>query len=307
MVAKRTRSKTLQTQSLRPQTSLITGNKGKRSIKVVRTTTRTQHRKSANPVLSATKAKVTVESPKKSKNKEVDWVDNVVVLKEPLTPAVELGYCLRKAREHLGSVDPALASLMERFGFPTFRKAPNICIALVRSVIYQQLSTKACKKIYDRFLTLVGGSPDIDPESVMPADILRVSQEELKACGLSARKAEYVQNIARHFKENLGDDVAGQHLSSLAESEVKEDLCSIKGVGPWTVDMLLMFSLGHSDVLPLGDLGIRKGLATHFGLSGSVGDKQKGRIPDAKFEEVTEFWRPYRSVACYYMWRVIDS
>lgn len=162
--------------------------------------------------------------------------------------------------------------------------------ALVRSIIGQQLSTKAARTIYGRFTDLFGG---VTPA---PDEVLTTPDEDLRAAGLSGRKAEYLRDLARQV-ESGALDLDSLHL--LPDEEVTSRLVAVRGLGRWTADMFLMFHLGRPDVLPVRDLGIRRAVERAYELD---------RMPEpAKLCQMAEPWKPHRTLACLYLWESLDS
>jgi DNA-3-methyladenine glycosylase II len=163
--------------------------------------------------------------------------------------------------------------------------------ALVRSIVGQQLSTRAARAIYARLIDRFhGGTPT-------PAEILADDPEKVRAAaGLSHAKVGFLRSLAEHV---LDGSLELERLDKLPDEEVIAELVAVKGLGPWTAHMFLMFHLGRPDVLPVGDLGIRRAIREHYGLA---------EVPDAaEMERIAEPWRPYRSLACMYLWRSLDA
>lgn len=163
---------------------------------------------------------------------------------------------------------------------------------LVRSIVYQQLSYRAAKTIYDRFLALVG--------KLTPRRTLSKSDEQLRSVGLSRQKASYIRNVALAF--GRGGSLAKYNtvdaIKALSSSDIMELFVEIKGVGPWTVEMYLIFSLGRLDVLSASDLGVRKGVMKLYGLAD---------VPTAKqVKEIAEKWHPLETVGTYLAWRATE-
>ena len=162
--------------------------------------------------------------------------------------------------------------------------------ALVRSIVGQQLSTKAASTIYTRLTELFGGRPP------SPTEALAARDEDLRAAGLSGRKAEYLRDLARHVDSG---ELDLDSLQSLPDEDVARRLVAVRGLGRWTADMFLIFHLGRPDVLPVGDLGIRRAVEKAYGLS---------EMPEpGVLRELSEPWRPHRSLACLYLWESLDS
>ncbi len=163
--------------------------------------------------------------------------------------------------------------------------------ALVRSIVGQQLSTSAARAIYARLTDRFGG------RTPTPVEVLEDDPEELRAAaGLSRAKVSFLRSLAEHVLEGT---LELERLDALPDDEVKAELIAVKGLGPWTADMFLMFHLQRPDVLPVGDLGIRRAMMQRYEL---------GELPDpAAMEAIAEPWRPYRTDACVYLWRSLDA
>ena len=195
---------------------------------------------------------------------------------------------MRKAVNHLKKSDPVLRSIIERvgpcrmeFGEPTFH-------SVAESIIYQQLNGKAAVTIFKRF-TDVAGLP------VTPEGILKLSVEQLRAVGLSKQKSSYVRDLAEKTKAGLLDF---SRLHEQSNEDVIAHLTQVKGVGVWTAHMFLMFTLRREDVLPTGDYGIQAAMKKHY---------RKRKLPKPKdMEKIAKAWAPYRSIACWYLWRSLD-
>jgi DNA-3-methyladenine glycosylase II len=192
---------------------------------------------------------------------------------------------MKKAiKQHLNR-DKRLAELIKTIELPQSNPDGDVYFALTRSIVSQQLSTKAAATIYGRFLDLFDNRyPDIET-------VLNFSIEELRAVGLSRQKASYIQNVATFFQRKAAVD-----WSKLSDDEIIDQLTEIKGVGKWTVEMILMFTLERLDVLPLGDLAIRNRMIQLYEVTIT------GRALKPELTEIAESWRPYRSVACRYLW-----
>jgi DNA-3-methyladenine glycosylase II len=162
--------------------------------------------------------------------------------------------------------------------------------ALVRSIVGQQLSTKAAATIYGRILDLFGG------HTPTPKQLLKVDPDKIRAAGLSRPKIAYLRDLAVHVEEGT---LELDRLPDLPDEEVAAQLTAIKGLGQWTADMFLMFHLGRPDVLPVGDQGIRRAVKVEYRLR---------KLPDAKrLEKIAKPWRPYRTLACLYLWSSLDN
>jgi len=162
--------------------------------------------------------------------------------------------------------------------------------ALLRAIVGQQLSTKAARTIYLRVLDLFGG------RAPAPERLLEASEEELRGCGLSGRKVEYVRDLASHV---LSGELELERLDDLSDEEVVAEIVAVRGLGQWTAEMFLLFHLERPDVLSGGDLGIRKAVGIEYGLDGMP--------PPQRVLEIGEPWRPHRSLASLYLWESLAN
>ncbi len=172
---------------------------------------------------------------------------------------------------------------------PEFTRSRDPFEALCRAIVGQQLSVKAAATIYARFGTIYGTAPT--PRAVSKTPIAK-----LRAAGLSGQKASYVQDLARKF---LDCTIEPSKFGKMTDEEIRAHLVAVKGIGRWTADMFLMFTLHRPDVLPTGDLGIQKGMQKVFKL-------KKLPSPD-QMQKLAAPWAPHRSVACYYLWHLLDK
>lgn len=191
------------------------------------------------------------------------------------------------------SKDKKIKKLIEQNGEYTLVKRKNVYIYLCASIISQQLSTKVAKVIHQRFLDLYGG------KEPTPEQIIATAPETLRSIGLSNAKTSYVQNVARFALEQGMDH---RKLHKMDNEEVIAYLTQIKGVGRWTVEMLLMFALCREDVFALDDLGIQNAMITLYKLDRT--DKKQFREDMLR---ISKKWSPYRSYACMYLWRYKDN
>ena len=189
-----------------------------------------------------------------------------------------------------------IARLIDEYGGPDGvlerrgRRPGDAYGALLRSIVGQQLSTKAARTIYERLTERFGG------RAPSPRELLEVDPEQLREAGLSRAKVAYLRDLAEHVEDG---ELDLEHLAELPADEVAEQLTAIKGLGPWTVDMFLIFHLGRPDILPVGDLGIRRAVQLAYELE---------QLPQpAEMERIAEPWRPWRSLACLYLWRSLDK
>src|SRR6266436_3606263 len=206
----------------------------------------------------------------------------------PIQCGVEEPTTMRKAINHLKKSDPVLAAIIERigpfrmqYGEPTFH-------ALAEAILYQQLNGKAAVTIFNRFAALAG-----DP--LMPEGILKLTDAEMRGVGLSRQKTAYLRDLSEKTAAGL---LEFERMPELPEEEVIAHLTQVKGVGVWTAHMFLMFTLKRPDVLPTGDYGVQVAIKKHY---------RKRKLPKPKdMEKIAKAWAPYRSIACWYLWRSLD-
>jgi DNA-3-methyladenine glycosylase II len=196
----------------------------------------------------------------------------------------------KAAVRHLRHVDPHLRSIIDRIGPCLLVPRPDRFGALVRSIIGQQISSKAAISINERLIA-IGGEPH------RPRRLMELGETSLRSCGLSSAKARYVLNLAEAVAS--GQVPLDKIDDSWEEPAIVETLTSVKGIGVWTAEMFLIFVLNRPDVLPAGDLGVRAALKDRHGLT---------ELPRPKeCFALAELWRPYRSIASWYLWRRIDT
>jgi DNA-3-methyladenine glycosylase II len=195
-----------------------------------------------------------------------------------------------KAVRHLRRVDPHLRAIIDRVGPCRLEPHPDRFAALVRSIISQQISTKAAASINAR-LVAIGGEPH------QPARLIELGEANLRTVGLSAAKARYILNLAEAVAS--GQVPLDEMDESWDDQSIIEALVAVNGIGVWTAHMFLIFVLNRPDILPTGDLGIRVGLRDRHGLA------EVPRPGDC--HALAEIWRPYRSVASWYLWRGKDT
>ena len=194
---------------------------------------------------------------------------------------------LNEGIKHL-SKDKKLNSLINEFEKPVFYKSTNYYDDLCKSIIYQQLSGKVAKIIYHRFLNLF---PDKVPNFKKTLDL---KFEELKKIGLSKQKITYIDNLAKYFYNKKNIDFV-----KYSDESLRKELIKIKGIGPWTIDMFLMFTMHRTDILPVGDLGIKKAFQILYKLK---------ELPSKELMiEMSAKWKPYRTIACCYLWYLVDD
>jgi DNA-3-methyladenine glycosylase II len=199
------------------------------------------------------------------------------------------------AAQDLHAADPVIGALIDELG-PLDEKArrrgrpDDPYGALVRAIVGQQLSTKAARTIYERMLALFDGRVPT------PRELIDADPDAIRAAGLSRPKIAYLRDLAEHVEDG---DLELERLTELPDEAVREQLTAVKGLGVWTADMFLIFHLGRPDVLPVGDLGIRRAAQRVYELE---------ELPDeAELTRIAEPWRPHRSLACLYLWRSLDN
>jgi DNA-3-methyladenine glycosylase II len=197
-----------------------------------------------------------------------------------------------KALEHLAAHDPVMRQLIETYPRPTFEKHGNYYQELVDSIIGQQLSVSAARAIEGRFKDLFGG------KFPTPEQILTVDIETLRGVGFSRPKARYVEDLAQKI---IDGEVTFDDLDEQSNDAIIAELTQVKGIGEWTVHMFLMFCMARLDVLPVGDLGIRKGVTILYDLESKATPDDVVRIAE------TKNWRPYESVASWYVWQSLEN
>ncbi|MDO5582268.1 MAG: DNA-3-methyladenine glycosylase [Planctomycetia bacterium] len=193
----------------------------------------------------------------------------------------------KKEIDHLAKKDPALGRAIDRIGPIECELNPDLFSALVKSIVWQQLSNKAASTIHQRLLDRIG---DPNPEA-----IFNTSPDDLRSCGLSFRKAEYVREIARRL---LAEEFPIGLLPDLPDEEVIDLLVSLPGVGIWTAEMLLIFSLGRPNILSWGDLGIRNALMKVH---------RKKELTKDQFQRYAKKYSPFGTVASLYLWQIADE
>ncbi len=194
----------------------------------------------------------------------------------------------RKAVAHLKKSDPVLRAIIERVGPCRMEFGRAEFCSLAEAIVYQQLNGKAAVVIFERFAALAG-------EPLTPEGILKLTNEQLRSVGLSKHKSAYLKDLAAKTADGTLDFT---RLGELRDDEVIAHLTQVKGIGVWTAHMFLMFSLRRPNVLPTGDYGVQVAMRKHY---------KKRKLPKPKdMEKIARAWEPYRSVACWYLWRSLD-
>lgn len=200
---------------------------------------------------------------------------------------------LKKAERTLARRDKKLGAFIKRYGACSIRPHTRYFHTLVGSIISQQLSTKAADTIHKRFLALY--APTRSPR---PEQILATPDEDLRGTGISYPKVSYIKDIAAKTEDGT---LKFNRLSKMSDDEIIKMLTTVKGIGVWTVHMFLIFSLGRMDVLPVGDLGIRRGIQLAYGFDELPNPEQIEKVADENG------WRPYCSIASWYLWRSLEN
>jgi len=195
---------------------------------------------------------------------------------------------MRKAINHLKKSDPVLRVIIQRVGPCRMEFSAPEFSSLAEAIVYQQLNGKAAVTIFNRFAALAG-------EPLTPKGILKLSDEQLRSVGLSKQKSAYLKDLSAKTADGSLDFA---RLPELSDEEVIKHLTQVKGIGEWTAHMFLIFSLRRPNVLPTGDYGVQVAIKKHY---------KKRKLPKPKdMEKIARPWEPYRSIACWYLWRSLD-
>ncbi|KAK9108866.1 hypothetical protein Sjap_016926 [Stephania japonica] len=198
---------------------------------------------------------------------------------------------IEAALRHLRSSDPLLGRVIDLHQPPLFDSFNPPFLALSKSILYQQLALKAGTSIYTRFVALCGGEPNVLPDVVHA-----LTPQQLRQIGVSARKASYLHDLASKYSTGILSD---DSIVDMDDRSLLTMLNMVKGIGSWSVHMFMIFSLHRPDVLPVGDLGVRKGVQLLNGLE---------ELPrPSQMDQLCEKWRPYRTVASWYMWKLAEA
>lgn len=192
--------------------------------------------------------------------------------------------------KHLGQ-DPVMAQLINRFGNVEIKKDNrDLFTTLVRSIIGQQLSVKAAASIYKRFVLLLKSQYPMDPSEIVALD-----SQLIREAGISYAKIKYIKSLAESVLEG---SVSFDDIAKKSNEQVIEELIQVKGIGVWTAEMFLIGALGREDVFSIGDLGLRKAVALHYGIE---------KTNRKEIITIAQRWSPYRSYACIYLWKSLDN
>jgi DNA-3-methyladenine glycosylase II len=195
---------------------------------------------------------------------------------------------MRKAVNHLRKSDPIMRGIIERVGPCRMEFGEPVFHSLAEAIVYQQLNGKAAETIFKRFAVLAG-------EPLTPEGIAKLTDRQLRSVGLSKQKSSYLRDMAERA---VRGELNFTRLPEMADDEVIEHLTQVKGVGVWTAHMFLMFTLKRPNVLPTGDFGVQMAIKKHY-------NKRKPPKP-LQMEKIAKAWEPYRSIACWYLWRSLD-
>jgi DNA-3-methyladenine glycosylase II len=210
----------------------------------------------------------------------------------PIPQALAQAVYWDDACRHLSKRDRVLRKIIQKAGPERLQSRGDAFTTLARSIVGQQISVKAAQSVWDRFAALVGTLPG---EAMTPTVVTALPVDALRGAGLSARKVEYLRDLAQHFTDGR---VHVHDWAAMGDEDIIDELVAIRGVGRWTAEMFLIFHLMRPNVLPLDDLGLIKGISVNY-FSGEP-------VSRAEAREVGEAWAPYRSVATWYIWRSLD-
>ncbi|DAC26908.1 MAG TPA: DNA-3-methyladenine glycosylase 2 family protein [Candidatus Poseidoniales archaeon] len=191
-----------------------------------------------------------------------------------------------KAVKHLRLADPILSDIIDENLRPFLSPNGNVGNTLIKSIVGQQISVKAADSVWRQMEGLLG--------TVVPENIVLYNLQDLRGCGLSMRKSEYILDFSRLWVDSLSD----LDWFSMDGDGVRSRLLEIRGVGPWTVDMVMIFALGQPDILPLGDIGLIRAIEKTYAGGSNLGVEE--------ILDISTGWSPYRTVATWYLWRVVD-
>ena len=194
-----------------------------------------------------------------------------------------------KAKKYLKKADPVLEKVIGKV--PPFERSwgTNYFLDLAESIISQQLSIKAADTIWKRFLSL------FPTEHITPVDVIVIDKEKMRGCGISYQKISYIKDLAEKTSQS---GILFEQFAIMTDEEIIQELIKVKGIGRWTAEMFLMFTIGRPDVFSYGDLGIRKAIQKLYDFQ---------EVPSLKeAEKIAEKWRPYRTIACRYLWKSLE-
>jgi DNA-3-methyladenine glycosylase II len=193
----------------------------------------------------------------------------------------------QRAKRALARRDPVMGAIMRAHPKVFLARRGEPFLTLARAIVGQQISVKAAQSVWDRLVACVG---DVAPETVLAKD-----RKRLRACGLSDRKTEYIADLAQHFADGA---IHVHRWTQMSDEEIIAELVEVRGIGRWTAEMFLIFNLLRPDVFPLDDLGLQKGIRLAYYKGRKVSVRTMARLGES--------WRPWRSVATWYLWRSLD-
>uniref|UniRef100_A0A6N2LCR3 HhH-GPD domain-containing protein n=1 Tax=Salix viminalis TaxID=40686 RepID=A0A6N2LCR3_SALVM len=245
------------------------------------------HKPSSPPLSTTSSSKISFQSRKIRKLSTNKTTSTSIPHLKPLSHKGEIELAL----DHLSKSDPLLAPLLNSHEPPALNPCTSPFLSLTKSILFQQLATNAAKSIYTRFLTLCDGESQVNPDTV-----LSLTAPKLREIGVSGRKASYLHDLAEKYQNGSLSDAS---ILEMDDDMLLNRLTEVKGIGVWSVHMFMLFSLHRPDVLPVGDLGVRKGVQSLYRLKD---------LPQAlEMEQICEKWKPYRSVGSWYMWRLMEA
>ena len=196
-----------------------------------------------------------------------------------------------KAGIELLNRDEKMSTLISKYGIPDLKPGNDYFLSLLRSIVFQQVSGKAANTIFKRFIKLIPKNSKITPK-----EVLKLDKNDIRKTGIPLQRTNYIINLAVYFEKN---SLQKKDFDVMTDREVKDELLQIKGIGPWTVDMFLIFTLNRMDVLPHTDLGIQKAFKIMFNLDDLPSKNE--------METYSKIWKPYRTLACWYLWRLDEN
>ena len=196
-----------------------------------------------------------------------------------------------KAGIELLNRDEKMSTLISKYGIPDLKPGKDYFLSLLRSIVFQQVSGKAANTIFKRFIKLIPKNSKITPK-----EVLKLDKNDISNTGIPLQRTNYIINLAKYFEKN---SLQKKDFDVMTDQEVRDELLHIIGIGPWTVDMFLIFTLNRMDVLPHTDLGIQKAIKIMFNLDDFPSKNE--------METYSKIWKPYRTLACWYLWRLDEN
>ena len=196
-----------------------------------------------------------------------------------------------KAGIELLNRNDKMRALISKYGIPDLKPGKDYFLSLLRSIVFQQVSGKAANTIFKRFIILITKYSRITPK-----EVLKLDKNDIRNTGIPLQRTNYIINLAEYFEKN---SLQKKDFDVMTDQEVRDELLQIKGIGPWTVDMFLIFTLNRMDVLPHTDLGIQKSFKIMFNLDDLPSKNE--------METYSKIWKPYRTMACWYLWRLDEN